>query len=129
MYLEGLQAMVCAPTAESILESPAGDVAPMFAHASCGLSELSDQPWRDESLSPSFLGETAEGDDPFDDFDEDDFDDDFDDDFEEDWEDDLTEDDEFPDTFGGADPEEEIVETDDEDEDSPFADDPDFDDA
>ena len=52
---------------------------------------------------------------------------DFDDDFEEDWEDDLTEDDEFPDTFGGADEPDEIEET--VEEESPFADDPDFDDA
>ena len=66
--------------------------------------------------------------DPFGDFDDDDFDDEFDDDFEEDWEDDLTEDDEFPDTFGGAEPEEKVVEAE-EDEDSPFADDPDFDEA
>ena len=76
--------------------------------------------------SPHFDGERCEGpDDPFDDFEEDDFDDDFDDDFEEDWEDDLTEDDEFPDTFGGEEPEEEVEG---EDEASPFADDPDFDD-
>jgi hypothetical protein len=68
--------------------------------------------------------------DPLDDFEEDDFDDDFDDDFEEDWEDDLTEDDEFPDTFGGADEpdEDEVAEPIDE-EGSPFADDPDFDEA
>ena len=64
----------------------------------------------------------GEADDPFDDYDEDDFDDDFDDDFEEDWEDDLTEDDEFPDTFGGEE------EADVDKEDSPFSDDPDFDD-
>lgn len=60
--------------------------------------------------------------DPFDDFEEDDFDDDFDDDFEEDWEDDLSEDDEFPDTFGGD------AEEGDDDADSPFSDDPNFDD-
>jgi hypothetical protein len=77
--------------------------------------------------APSDRGcQAAEGNDPFDDFEDDDFDDEFDDDFEEDWEDDLTEDDEFPDTFGGAEPEEEVAEP---DEDSPFADDPDFDDA
>jgi hypothetical protein len=64
--------------------------------------------------------------DPFEDFEEDDFDDDFDDDFEEDWEDDLTEDEEFPDTFGGEESEEEVE--DDEDGESPFSDDPDFDD-
>jgi hypothetical protein len=127
--LEGLQAMVCAISAESILESPAGEVAPMFASAPRRLAELGDLPLGADRPTPWFLGETAEGDDPFDDFDEDDFDDDFDDDFEEDWEDDLTEDEEFPDTFGGNDPDEEIVETDEEDEDSPFADDPDFDDA
>ena len=120
--------MVCAISAESILESPAGEVAPMFAGASRGLAELGDLPLGADRLSPTFIGEIAEGgDDPFDDFDEDDFDDYFDDDFEEDWEDDLTEDDEFPDTFGGAEPEEKIVEE--EDEDSPFADDPDFDEA
>jgi hypothetical protein len=120
--------MVCAISAESILESPAGEVAPMFAGASRGLAELGDLPLGADRLSPTFIGETAEGgDDPFDDFDEDDFDDDFDDDFEEDWEDDLTEDDEFPDTFGGAEPEEKVAEE--EDEDSPFADDPDFDEA
>ena len=66
--------------------------------------------------------ETAAGEDPFDDFEDDDFDDEFDDDFEEDWEDDLTEDDEFPDTFGGEDDEKEV-----EGDDSPFSDDPDFD--
>src|SRR5687768_8595165 len=73
----------------------------------------------------------AESDDPFDDFEEDDFDDEFDDDFEEDWEDDLTEDDEFPDTFGGADEpdEDEPAVPGEEEEESPFADDPDFDDA
>jgi hypothetical protein len=124
--------MVCAILAESILESPAGEVAPMFARATGSFSELrelGDLPLGHDRLSPDFIGETADGDDPFDDFEEDDFDDDFDDDFEEDWEDDLTEDDEFPDTFGGADPEEEIVEAEEEDEDSPFADDPDFDEA
>lgn len=125
--------MVCAISAESILESPAGDVALMFARAAGMLGDapvesLDERELFEERLAPGFGGETAEGDDPFDDFEEDDFDDDFDDDFEEDWEDDLTEDDEFPDTFGGAEPEEEIKETDD-DEDSPFADDPDFDDA
>ena len=64
-------------------------------------------------------------DDPFDDFDEDDFDDDFDDDFEEDWEDDLTEDNEFPDTFGGQDDD---VNPASPKKNSPFNDDPDFDD-
>ncbi|MEQ8210834.1 MAG: hypothetical protein RH917_13490 [Lacipirellulaceae bacterium] len=67
----------------------------------------------------------CDGDDPFDDFEEDDFDDDFDDDFEEDWEDDLTQDDEFPDTFGGHEEEEE--DDDEDDSDTPFKDDPDFD--
>jgi hypothetical protein len=124
--------MVCAISAESILESPAGDVAPMFARAAGMLGDAAVESFNEyelfeERLAPGFAGETAEGDDPFDDFEEDDFDDDFDDDFEEDWEDDLTEDDEFPDTFGGAEPEEKIDEE--EDEDSPFADDPDFDDA
>ena len=133
--------MVCAISAESILESPAGEVAPMFARAAGMLGDApvesspvesfdESEPF-EERLAPGFVGEAAEGDDPFDDFEEDDFDDDFDDDFEEDWEDDLTEDDEFPDTFGGAEPDEDVIEKDDEeeDEDSPFADDPDFDDA
>jgi hypothetical protein len=66
------------------------------------------------------------GGDPFEDFDDDDFDDEFDDDFEEDWEDDLTEDDEFPDTFGGEDDDPDgAIEQEGE---SPFSDDPDFDD-
>jgi hypothetical protein len=73
------------------------------------------------SIAPGI--ETAGAEDPFDDFEDDDFDDEFDDDFEEDWEDDLTEDEEFPDTFGGGESEDE-----DEEEESPFADDPDFDD-
>jgi hypothetical protein len=123
--------MVCANSAETILESPAGDVAPMLARAVGCVGDWTaryGQGIGRVRLAPSFAGESAEGDDPFDDFEEDDFDDDFDDDFEEDWEDDLTEDEEFPDTFGGDDPEEEIVEAD-EDEDSPFADDPDFDEA
>lgn len=80
------------------------------------------QPGTVEPGCPSLSPIVAEADDPFDDFDEDDFDDDFDDDFEEDWEDDLTEDDEFPDTFGGGDDE------DGEGGSSPFSDDPDFDD-
>jgi len=126
--------MVCAMSAESILESPYGDVAPLFARNLNGTSELGDRPWTCDETPRDFSGastasETAEGDDPFDDFEDDDFDDEFDDDFEEDWEDDLTEDEEFPDTFGGAEPDEDIKEKDDEGEDSPFADDPDFDDA
>ena len=76
-----------------------------------------------EPFCPELSPVVADVDDPFDDFEEDDFDDDFDDDFEEDWEDDLTEDEEFPDTFGGQDEEEE-----DDTEASPFKDDPDFDD-
>lgn len=120
--------MVCAISAESILGSPAGEAAPIFAGASRWMTNLGDLPASRDNWSTTTAAETAAGDDPFDDFDEDDFDDDFDDDFEEDWEDDLTEDDEFPDTFGGAEPEE-VIEADDEDEDSPFADDPDFDDA
>ena len=124
--------MVCAISAESILVSPAGEAAPLFARVgrwSDGAGNLGDELRTDEQLAPRHADEQATGDDPFDYFEEDDFDDDFDDDFEEDWEDDLTEDEEFPDTFGGDDPEEEIVESDDEDEDSPFADDPDFDEA
>ena len=84
-----------------------------------------DQPWK---VSKSWEGDPSgltplrgELDDPFDDFEDDDFDDEFDDDFEEDWEDDLTEDDEFPDTFGGDEKKKE--------EESPFTGDPDFDDA
>jgi hypothetical protein len=86
-----------------------------------------DEPWRlpGDDLAHGDGLRCEAPDDPFDDFEEDDFDDDFDDDFEEDWEDDLTEDDEFPDTFGGEEPEEEVEG---EDEESPFADDPDFDD-
>lgn len=81
----------------------------------------------DEQLPPwaPLPNIVCDGDDPFDDFEEDDFDDDFDDDFEEDWEDDLTQDDEFPDTFGGQEEEEEDDEEDGDD--SPFSDDPDFD--
>lgn len=86
------------------------------------------QPWAgvatEWSVAPIFLSEGSEGgDDPFDDFDEDDFDDDFDDDFEEDWEDDLTEDNEFPDTFGGHEDEKKAV----PEKKKPFNDDPDFD--
>jgi hypothetical protein len=83
---------------------------------------LGGQPWTAELGSPALSPVVAEADDPFDDFDEDDFDDDFDDDFEEDWEDDLTEDDEFPDTFGGGE------EDDGGDAKTPFSDDPNFDD-
>jgi hypothetical protein len=80
---------------------------------------------RDREHGIGRAAETAGGSDPFDDFEDDDFDDEFDDDFEEDWEDDLTEDEEFPDTFGG---EEEGDDGDIEgDDDSPFSDDPDFD--
>src|SRR5690606_23495443 len=75
--------MVCALSAESMLESPAGEVAPMFANERSDWTTLGDRPFAAEEMAPAFLGETAEGDDPFDDFDEDDFDDDFDDDFEE----------------------------------------------
>ncbi len=116
--------MVCADMAPSRFEIPLGD--------NDWESETSPaQGWFGDFLrhevAPLSADERADGKDPFDDFEDDDFDDEFDDDFEEDWEDDLTEDDEFPDTFGGADPEEEkeIVEP----EESPFADDPDFDDA
>jgi hypothetical protein len=56
--------------------------------------------------------------DPFDDFDDDDFDDEFDDDFEEEWDDELPGDEDQYDDEGA----------DKEDEDAPFADDPDFDD-
>ncbi len=119
--------MVCAITALMDPHSPAGDVEPMVDPATRPSWPPGEWPWtRDESPAPCAL-ETAEGNDPFDDFEEDDFDDEFDDDFEEDWEDDLTEDDEFPDTFGGADDADEDVEK--VDEDSPFADDPDFDEA
>ena len=118
--------MVCVLSALSNLESPLGDVE-SFVDA-----PLANEFFGDRLLpgleSPRVNGcEAAEGNDPFDDFEDDDFDDEFDDDFEEDWEDDLTEDDEFPDTFGGAEPEEEEIAE--PDPDSPFADDPDFDDA
>ncbi len=81
------------------------------------------QPWQGgaSAWSQTPIHAEAEMDDPFDDFDEDDFDDDFDDDFEEDWEDDLTEDEEFPDTFGGHEEEEGEKKA------KPFSDDPDFD--
>ena len=69
-------------------------------------------------------GDTDKDDDPFDDFEEEDFDDDFDDDFEEDWEDDLTEDNEFPDTFGGHEDDEKKAAP---EKKAPFNDDPDFD--
>ncbi len=78
-------------------------------------------PWTAEPGSPELPPLVAEASDPFDDFDDDDFDDEFDDDFEEDWEDDLTEDEEFPDAFGGKDEDEEKDK-------SPFSDDPNFDD-
>jgi len=116
--------MVCAITAIEDLKSPWGDVEPIVDPHSrvSALIEVGDRG------VPFFQQETAEANDPFDDFEDDDFDDEFDDDFEEDWEDDLTEDDEFPDTFGGADEaEEEVAEP--KDDDSPFADDPDFDEA
>lgn len=103
-------------------------VDPLFGASEFIGDDVVREEWRD-----ALALETAEGKDPFDDFDEDDFDDDFDDDFEEDWEDDLTEDEEFPDTFGGEDEDaderiEGPLEGDDEEE-SPFSDDPDFDDA
>ena len=115
--------MVCALSAPSIQQFTLGDVESPGEAAFTGDWFLGDEP---------AAGERADAKDPFDDFDEDDFDDDFDDDFEEDWEDDLTEDEEFPDTFGGADDadEEETAEPgEDEEEESPFSDDPDFDDA
>lgn len=83
------------------------------------------RPWGSGAWTETPAPIFGESSDPFDDFDEDDFDDDFDDDFEEDWEDDLTEDDEFPDTFGGDDEEEGAEAT----TKSPFNDDPDFDTA
>ncbi len=118
--------MVCAISALSNLESPLG-VWELFVDAS-RTDRFFGDPQVPDAAAPGRRGcEAAEGNDPFDDFEDDDFDDEFDDDFEEDWEDDLTEDDEFPDTFGGAEPEEEEVAE--PDADSPFADDPDFDDA
>lgn len=117
--------MVCVVSVLSNLESPLGDVK-WFADAPRLDWFLGDRQAHD-AAEPDRGREVAEGNDPFDDFEDDDFDDEFDDDFEEDWEDDLTEDDQFPDTFGGAEPEEE--ETAEPDVDSPFADDPDFDDA
>jgi hypothetical protein len=106
--------------------APGGEVESPTALAAAPF--LGDDPrdaWRPATGTPQCAAE----DDPFDDFEADDFDDEFDDDFEEDWEDDLTEDEEFPDTFGGEEDEdgdEEGIEGDDEE--SPFADDPDFDD-
>lgn len=122
--------MVCAVD-DPVFQLPFGSVEPL-TDLDVGRSSFFGDDLRFEWDAPAaFDRETAEGGDPFDDFEEDDFDDDFDDDFEEDWEDDLTEDEEFPDTFGGEDdPDEAIVEPgDDESEESPFSDDPDFDDA
>ena len=115
--------MVCAIPVTSNERPLAGDTESPTA-LDCAQPYLGDEPVDDVSSDPAELRcETP--DDPFDDFEEDDFDDDFDDDFEEDWEDDLTEDDEFPDTFGG---EEVEGEPEGEEEESPFSDDPDFDD-
>jgi hypothetical protein len=124
--------MVCAAEAGVELELPIGDVLPTEDIGSGVNWPLGDRVDPDQDFLIDTSGETADAKDPFDDFEEDDFDDDFDDDFEEDWEDDLTEDDEFPDTFGGEDEadEEEIGEpAGDDGGESPFADDPDFDDA
>ena len=107
--------MACALTDLPSSDSLTGDVETINAFAAPSTGEF--------GICPA--AETAGGEDPFDDFEDDDFDDEFDDDFEEDWEDDLTEDDEFPDTFGGEDEgDDKEVEG---DEDSPFSDDPDFD--
>src|SRR5688500_4455032 len=122
--------MVCALSAPSVSEFTLGDVEMPAESAFSGSPFLGDAPAADRIFALPAADERAEGKDPFDDFEEDDFDDDFDDDFEEDWEDDLTEDDEFPDTFGGADePDEDEAAEPDAAEESPFADDPDFDDA
>jgi hypothetical protein len=121
--------MVCALSAPSTETFSLGDIDTPAETAFTGDWFLGDTPAANEAM-PRPADERADAKDPFDDFEEDDFDDDFDDDFEEDWEDDLTEDDEFPDTFGGADePDEEEVAEPDAAEESPFADDPDFDEA
>jgi hypothetical protein len=117
--------MVCANVAFEERFRTAGDVDPMVAPAHRLSWYFGDRPSVDDETPVFAARESAEANDPFDDFEDDDFDDEFDDDFEEDWEDDLTEDDEFPDTFGGADEPDEAEPV----EDSPFADDPDFDDA
>jgi hypothetical protein len=121
--------MVCALSAPSETETPLGDLLAKAELSTGDCGYLGDLFAEDNRYVAA--DERADGKDPFDDFEEDDFDDDFDDDFEEDWEDDLTEDDEFPDTFGGADEpdEDEPVVPGDDEEESPFADDPDFDDA
>jgi hypothetical protein len=121
--------MVCALLAPSDVETRCGDWLTEMEPAIGNRGYLGDLLVADDA-DRFFAAERADAKDPFDDFEEDDFDDDFDDDFEEDWEDDLTEDDEFPDTFGGADEpdEDEVAEPIDE-EGSPFADDPDFDEA
>ena len=115
--------MVCALTEWPSTRSLSGDAETISAEATPGWGGA--LPWPADEMSISRAAETAGGEDPFDDFEDDDFDDEFDDDFEEDWEDDLTEDEEFPDTFGG---EEEGDDSAEEEEESPFADDPDFDD-
>ena len=107
------------PSGEALVDPRRrGDACPVLELRTGTVLELGCDP-----LVGSALAIVAEADDPFDDFDDDDFDDEFDDDFEEDWEDDLTEDEEFPDTFGGEEEETESEET----EGSPFSDDPDFD--
>ena len=128
-YSKVCKHMVCALLAPSVSETFCGD-----SLTQDGLT-IDDRRYLGDGLSDADRyattgHERADAKDPFDDFEEDDFDDDFDDDFEEDWEDDLTEDDEFPDTFGGADePDEDEAIEPAESEESPFADDPDFDDA
>ena len=120
--------MVCALLAPSDTQSPLGDILTEAEPSFGNRRYLGDLIAEDASRGLP-ADEQADAKDPFDDFEEDDFDDEFDDDFEEDWEDDLTEDDEFPDTFGGADEPDEDEAADTEEEESPFADDPDFDEA
>ena len=114
--------MPIAPTRPAEL-SPLGGEGPREPSERRGALEFDPAAGRElgDDFAPTLFVANESGD-PFDDFEEDDFDDEFDDDFEEDWEDDLTEDEQFPDTFGGEE------EPDGDEEESPFSDDPDFDD-
>ena len=118
--------MVGAASETDETQSPFGMAPAMSEPAGGKRWYFGELPWLAEQGPGSAAFETADAKDPFDDFEQDDFDDDFDDDFEEDWEDDLTEDEEFPDTFGGEEADEDETEP---GEESPFADDPDFDEA
>jgi hypothetical protein len=122
--------MVCVAAEIEETQAPFGEAPAINEPARGERWYFGDLPWLEEQAPGSAACETADAKDPFDDFEQDDFDDEFDDDFEEDWEDDLTEDEEFPDTFGGEEPDEDkIRKPGDGDDDSPFSDDPDFDEA